>query len=353
MSDLREALWKNDNVLQEAMVKYVRQGLQRREILDFLTRDFPQYTWSLYRSLDRRLRHFSIYFNDDSVTVDEVIQAVQTELKGPGLLLGYRAMHKKIRQEHCLNVTRDQVYDVMNELCPEGLEARGGVGEKEQRKKGNFTTKGTNWVHSLDGHDKLMGYQNSTFPLAIYGCLDTASRKLLWLRIWVTNCDPKIIGKWYLEHLYETRIISAILRVDKGTETGVMATMHSFLRRYHGDMDPQDTVIYGPSTANQIERWWKELHQRMEKFFKSQLCWLKDQAHYDPHNNTDRMLLAFIMVPLIQKELDIFREKVWNTHRIRLQKDTVLPDGVPDHIYNFPEQYDLEECDKLQCATRF
>ena len=50
------------------------------------------------------------------------------------------------------------------------------------------------------------------------------------------------------------------------------------------------------------------------------------------------------MVPLIQKELDIFRETVWNSHRIRAQRDTALPDGVPDHIYNFPEKYGLEEC---------
>jgi hypothetical protein len=249
MSHVREALWKNDNDLQESMVNYVGQNLQRREILDFLTRDFPQYAWSL-RSLDRRLCHFNLYFKDNSVTVDEVIQAVETELKGPGRLLGYRAMHKKIRQEHGLNVTGDQVYDVTYELCPEGLEERGGVGGRKQRKKGNFTTKGTNCVHSLDGHDKLMGYQNSTFPLAIYGCLDTASRKIIWLRLWVTNSDPEIIGRWYLEHLYETRIISTILRVDKGSETGVMATMHSFLRRYHGDMDPHETVIYGQSTSN-------------------------------------------------------------------------------------------------------
>jgi hypothetical protein len=40
------------------------------------------------------------------------------------------------------------------------------------------------------------------------------------------------------------------------------------------------------------------------------------------------MFLAFIMVTLIQKELDIFREKVCNTHRVRTQKDTLLPDGV-------------------------
>lgn len=138
--------------------------------------------------------------------------------------------------------------------------------------------------------------------------------------------------------------MSAMLRVDKGTETGTMATMHAFLRRHHNDMDPHKTVIYGPSTSNQIERWWKELHERMKRYFKDGLCWLKDQGHYDPHNDSDRLLLAFIMVPLIQKELDIFRETVWNSHRIRAQRDTALPDGIPDHIYNFPEKYGLEEC---------
>ncbi|CAH3163444.1 unnamed protein product [Porites lobata] len=52
-----------------------------------------------------------------------------------------------------------------------GLEARGGIGAKKKRKKGNFSLKGPNFVHSLDGHanlhDKMMGYQNSTFPLAV------------------------------------------------------------------------------------------------------------------------------------------------------------------------------------------
>ena len=40
--------------------------------------------------------------------------------------------------------------------------------------------------------------------------------------------------------------------MDRGTETGVMATMHAFLRQDHGDIDPIETVIYGPSTANQV-----------------------------------------------------------------------------------------------------
>jgi hypothetical protein len=42
------------------------------------------------------------------------------------------------------------------------------------------------------------------------------------------------------------------LRLDKGTETVVITTMHAFLRQHHGDMDPNSTIIYGPLTSNQV-----------------------------------------------------------------------------------------------------
>ena len=51
-------------------------------------------------------------------------EAVKGELNGPGELLGYRAMHLKIRQKNGLNVTRDQVYDVMTDVDLEGLRQR-------------------------------------------------------------------------------------------------------------------------------------------------------------------------------------------------------------------------------------
>lgn len=57
-----------------------------------------------------------------------------------------------------------------------------------------------------------------------------------------------------------------------------------------------------------------------------------------------RLLLAFITVPLTEKELDIFRETVWNTHRIRAMRDNALPDGIPDHICKFHENYGLKVC---------
>ena len=110
---------------------------------------------------------------------------------------------------------------------------------RRRKGKGNFTSRGPNWVdHSLDGHDKLMGYQNSILPIAVYGCIDTCSRKMLWAKVWV--------------YLYKARTIARKLRLDKGSETGVMALMHSFLRQHHGDMDPVETVYHGPSTSNQV-----------------------------------------------------------------------------------------------------
>ena len=74
----------------------------------------------------------------------------------------------------------------MEDVNPNGLEYR-TFGKKSKREKGNFTSEGANWVFSFDSHDKLMGFQNSTFLIAIYGCLDTASRKLVRIKMWDSN----------------------------------------------------------------------------------------------------------------------------------------------------------------------
>ena len=59
------------------------------------------------------------------------------------------------------------------------------------------------------------------------------------------------------------------------------------------------------------------------------------------------MILAFILIPLLQKELDVFKDTIWNAHRIRQQKETDLPYGVPNHMYAFPDACGLEDCGKV------
>ncbi len=72
------------------------------------------------------------------------------------------------------------------------------------------------------------------------------------------------------------------LRLNKGTETVDMATMHSYILSKHcGIEDAEDCVIHGPSTENKIERWWKELLERLEQFFKDQLSALLEEGDYE------------------------------------------------------------------------
>ena len=75
----RDSSWKEDTRLADEMRKYVQQGLTRQEMMSFSTRNFSQYTRSI-RTLDRRLRHFSIFYTDKTVSLNEVREAVAKEL---------------------------------------------------------------------------------------------------------------------------------------------------------------------------------------------------------------------------------------------------------------------------------
>ena len=133
---IRNPEWENDEAVRSDLLKYVRQNLQRNEILDFVELDYLMHAWSL-RSLGRWLQFFGIKYTDYEVDLVAVKSAVKKELQGPGKLLGYRAMQQKVRELHGLNVPCDLVYAVMEEADPQGLEARGGVGQSNRPRRTN------------------------------------------------------------------------------------------------------------------------------------------------------------------------------------------------------------------------
>ena len=108
----------------------------------------------------------------------------------------------------------------------------------------------------MDGHVKLMGFQMSTFPLAMYGCIDAASLNILFLKVWTYNSNPVFVGRWYFEYLYKSKILPNYIRTDKGTEAATFSTMHAYLSSLQTDVLKEDEacerVIYGPSTSNQV-----------------------------------------------------------------------------------------------------
>ena len=101
-----------------------------------------------------------------------------------------------------------------------------------------------------------MGFLKSTFPLAVYGYIDKTSRKILFLKVGTSNSNPIFIGRWYFEYLYKSKILPNYIRIDKGTETATLSTMHAYLSSLKTDVLTEDEacerVIYGPSTSNQV-----------------------------------------------------------------------------------------------------
>ena len=76
---VRNSGCQEDENLRADLVKYVRQNLRRKEILDLVQINYPMYAWSP-RTLTRRLQYFGIQFTDYSVDIDDVREAVEEEI---------------------------------------------------------------------------------------------------------------------------------------------------------------------------------------------------------------------------------------------------------------------------------
>ena len=50
-----------------------------------------------------------------------------------------------------------------------------------------------------------------------------------------------------------------------------------------------------------------------------------------------------MFIPALQKGLDSFRLTTWNYQRGRKQNGKLLPTGIREHIYKFPERYGGED----------
>jgi hypothetical protein len=231
-----------------------------------------------------------------------------------------------------------------------GLEERQICNNKKRKTHDKvFRCPGPLHVLSLDGNDKMKGLNNNEFPFGIYGGIDCFSRKILFLTVMVNNRDAAATGTDYFKMLLNLKVCPRFLQVDLGTETAVIAAIHSAIRDQlpggsSWDKDPK-FVIYGPSTSNvTIERFWNLSNTSVVALLKPHLQKLRSELLYDPNENFDRDLLAYLFIPVIQSELDVLSER-HNNHRIRKQNGVELPTGCkPNYSFSFPETFGAAQC---------
>ncbi|KAK1175702.1 hypothetical protein AOXY_G391 [Acipenser oxyrinchus oxyrinchus] len=68
---------------------------------------------------------------------------------------------------------------------------------------------------------------------------------------------------------------------------------------------------------------------------------LKEEDHFSG-DFVDKSLVQFCFMELLQEELNTVAH-IWNTHRIRAQRNTTAPQGRPLMMYTVPHLYGAED----------
>lgn len=119
---------------------YFHLGINYTEILAFLV--LCHGICLSMRQLKRILRERGLTRRSRLSPVNEIVDAIESELQGSGRLLGYRLMHKRIGLSHSLVVDRETVRAVMKALDPEGVERR----SQHRLVRRNYRAKGPNFI---------------------------------------------------------------------------------------------------------------------------------------------------------------------------------------------------------------
>ena len=317
----------------EIIVNYFNLGLTAPEIALFLV-SVHGIGISL-RQLKRILRRLGCTRRRRRSNLNEVVEAVEEELRGSGSLLGYRAMRQRLINQHRLVTTREVVRHVLRVFDPEGVEHR----SQHRLRRRIYRCKGPNYLWYIDGYDKL-----KPFGFCIHGAIDGFSRRILWLEVTSLNNDPRIVAQYFLDYARQLGGTARIVRGDRGSENGNLAAIQRFFRRsMNDDFQGDKSFMYGKSTANQrIEASWGRLRQGCAEWWITYFKDLRDSGLYCDDDIIHRECLKFCFMDVIQSELHRAALE-WNVYRIRPSNNVESPPGKPDVLYFVPASAESQD----------
>lgn len=317
----------------DVIQKYFMCGHTYDVILDFLATKHNIYM-SL-STLKRRIQTTGLTRRTDYTPMAIVNEAIQHELIGSGQLLGYRALWQTLKQKYAITVKRDDVMHAVRSLDPSGVQLR----HRRRFVRRGYFAAGPNQIWHIDGYDKL-----KPFGVAISGCIDGYSRRVMWLHCGSSNNNPAIIAQHYMKCVSDSGQLPARLRTDCGTENGLMVAIHCTLRSEHNDdFAGPLSHMYGTSCANQrIESWWSFFRKQRVQFWIELFSDLRERHAFNGCH-AHKCLLRYTFLGVLQKELTEYTQ-LWNNHTIRPVRQSHCPSGKPEAMYHLPHRFDGRQC---------
>lgn len=179
----------------------------------------------------------------------------------------------------------------MRLLDPQGTELR----KANRLVRRQYKCPGPNFVWHIDGFDKL-----KPFGFCIHGAIDGYSRKIIWLKVGLSNNNPKVVATYFLDTIGELGFVPFRIRSDMGTENVMVRELQIYFRTLaNNDENDIDTssFIQGKSTSNQrIEGLWSIFRRMVANSFMNIFKDLQNANIYDDHNPLHIECLKFCFI---------------------------------------------------------
>ncbi|QRV83586.1 hypothetical protein RhiJN_11602 [Ceratobasidium sp. AG-Ba] len=175
-----------------------------------------------------------------------------------------------------------------------------------------FLCSGVNEIWSINQHDKFQ-----VWGLWLHVCVDAYSGYVVWLRVWWTNSNPRLICSYYLDAVESSSppAVPLLTQSDAGSENYHVADAQTTLRQMT-DPSLQGSRQHGVSQKHgniKSEQFWSGMSERASSGLKQFLQLGIEDESYDS------------TVPLLVAR--------------RANVKSILPHDAPIRIYEQPEKY--------------
>ncbi|KAG6908222.1 hypothetical protein DXG01_005694 [Tephrocybe rancida] len=316
------------------ILTYWKMQKNDKEILAILRQkhiDHTQYGLGLTRFREMREQMGLIQARKAAHNV-ESIRDTMCELRLHYPKAGTREMISLLFHEHNMSVP-NVVISYFAIFEPELVEER----KAHRLKRKEFWAAGVNDIVAVNQHDKW----KYKFGLALHTGIEPMAGRIQWIKVWWTNSNPRLILSYYLDEVQESgKVMPLVSQSDPGSENFGIANGHTLLRHWHD-----------PSLTGTLQHWWmrekknikpeiswSQMRCRFTPGFKDLLDFGVNQGWYSPENYLEAMVFRWVFIPLLQRELDAYRDRINNSKK-RADKNKVLPHGAPNDIYTNPENF--------------
>lgn len=258
------------------------------------------------RTVERRMAELSMRASDFSDIADTDLDQLVERIILVHPQSGEKTVSSQLRSQG-YKIQRQRIRDSIRRIDPIGVQLR----SRRRLHRRVYQVASPNSLWHLDGYHKLIRWK-----LVVHGGIDGFSRLIMFLKVSTNNYASTVLSA-FVSAVDEFGLPSRI-RIDRGGENYLVS---QFMLEHIGRGPNRHSVIAGRSVHNQrIERLWRDLYSGCICFFYTFFHFLEDILLLDPDNLLDIYALHFVFLPIIQGQLDTFREG-WAHHSLRTERN--------------------------------